>query len=118
LRNAQRRQHKVNSTKAAALFKQHCCYNVTAYFRLQLLCPAPYFGAFLQNYVAVKTMKNYMRKSWSSLAPKMWLKLPPWASPWEPSYMLLHCPRNQGKHCNVSVTGIFYGMAVQFILPV
>ncbi len=69
--NAQKHQQKVNGAKDFVLFHQHFCWNLSAYFMIQLLCWVPCFGALLPNAVAVKSIRNYMRKSWSALAPKM-----------------------------------------------
>ncbi len=73
--NAQRCQLKVNDTKDPVLFCQHFCQNLAAYFRLQLLCRAPYFAAFSPNAVGIKIIKNYLRKGCSALAMKMLMKL-------------------------------------------
>jgi len=69
--NLQRRQHKVNDAKDAVLFYQHFCLNFTAYFRLQLLCRVPYFGAFFAKAAYNKNIKNYLRKSSSAFVPTM-----------------------------------------------
>ncbi len=58
LRNAQRCQNKVNDAKDAALFHQHFRWNYLSYFKLQLLCRAPYFGEYLLNAVAIKNHKK------------------------------------------------------------
>ncbi len=71
----QSRQHKVNGPKDAVLFRQYFCQNFTAYIGLQLLYRAPDFGPFLPNGVAIKNIKNYLRKSCSALVPKMLVKL-------------------------------------------
>jgi hypothetical protein len=74
----QSRQHKVNGPKDAVLFRQYFCQNFTAYLGLQLLQPAPDFGPFLPNAVAIKNIRNYLRKSCSALVPKMLVKLILW----------------------------------------
>jgi hypothetical protein len=66
----QKHQHKVTGAKDVALFHQHFLGNFTEYFRLQLLHRAPYFGASLQNDVAIKSIKNYMRKSCFALSAR------------------------------------------------
>ncbi len=78
MRNVQSCQHKVNGPKDAVLFHQYFCWNFTAYLGLQLLQPAPYFGPFLPNAVAIKNIKNYLRKNCSALVPKILLKLILW----------------------------------------
>jgi hypothetical protein len=63
---------------------QKCCsvspafmQNTTAYFKLQLWYQMPYFGAFYQNAVAIRSIEKYLRKSGSALAPKILVKLIP-----------------------------------------
>jgi hypothetical protein len=73
----QRCQPKVKGTKDPVLFCQHFCQNFAAYFRLQLLCRAPYFATFSPIAVGVKIIKNYLRQSCSALAIKMLVKLTP-----------------------------------------
>jgi hypothetical protein len=70
MRNAKRRQHKVNVAKGAVLFHYHFCRNSTAYFRLQLFHQAPYFGIFWPNVVFDKSSKIYLRKSCSAYGNK------------------------------------------------
>ncbi len=64
-----------NGTKNVVLFHQHFCRKFVACVRLQLLHRVLYFGAILPNAVATKIAKNYVRKSFSALAPKMLVKL-------------------------------------------
>jgi len=59
----------------ALLFHQHLWQNFTASFRQQHLHRVPYFGAMLPNAVAIKNVKNELRKSCSDLATKMLVKL-------------------------------------------
>ncbi len=73
--NARRRKEKVSGAKDATLFHPHLWSNFSAYFMLQLLRRPPYFGTFLPNIVAIKSIKNYLRISCSSLAMKMLVKL-------------------------------------------
>jgi hypothetical protein len=75
LHNAQRCRARVNDAKDVALFRQYFFLNFTACFRLHLLHRAPYFGTFLPNVVAVKSIKYYLRKSFSALALKILMKL-------------------------------------------
>jgi hypothetical protein len=42
-----------------------------AYLGLKLLHQAPYFGAFLPNAFAIKSIKNQLRKSCAALVTKM-----------------------------------------------
>jgi hypothetical protein len=63
--------YKVNGTKNAVLFHQHFCQKLTTCFRLQLLHREPNFGTYLPNAVAVKIIRNELRKICSALAPKM-----------------------------------------------
>jgi len=63
LTKVQRCQHMVNGTKDAVLFHQHLRFNrlnFAAYFRIQLLRLAPYFGTVLPNAVAIKSNENYL----------------------------------------------------------
>ncbi len=66
---------KVNGAKDALQFHQHFCWNFTEYFRLQHLLRVPYFGIFLPNVVAIKSIENYFHKSFSAFVPKMLVKL-------------------------------------------
>jgi hypothetical protein len=75
--NAQRRQHNVNGAKMLFFFHQHFSKNITAYFKQQFWHQMPYFGAFWQNAVAIKSIEKYLRKSCSALAPKILVKLTP-----------------------------------------
>jgi len=59
------------------LFHQQFCQNFTAYFRLQLLHRASYFGSFLTNAVTIEIIKNNLRKNCSALVPKMVMQLTP-----------------------------------------
>jgi hypothetical protein len=67
----------VKDTKDVVQCHQHFCQNFAAYFRLQLLCRAPYFATFSLIAVGVKIIKNYLHKSCSALAMKMLAKLTP-----------------------------------------
>jgi hypothetical protein len=60
LRNAHRHQHEVNGAKDAVLFHQHFCQNFNAYFWLQPLHRAPYFGTLVLNALAIKRIQNYL----------------------------------------------------------
>jgi hypothetical protein len=60
LHNAHRHQHEVNGAKDAVLFHQHFCQNFTAYFWLQPLHRAPYFGTLVPNALAIKRIQNYL----------------------------------------------------------
>jgi hypothetical protein len=72
--NALRCHDKVNGAKYAILF-QHCFFkNLIACLRLPLLLSLQYFGTFLQKGLTIKRIKNYLRKSCSSLALKMLMK--------------------------------------------
>jgi hypothetical protein len=46
-------------------------------------CRAPYFGTFLPSVVAVKTIKNFMRKCCYPLVLKMLVKLTPGGRNWQ-----------------------------------
>ncbi len=65
----------------------------TAYFVLQLLYRAPYFGAFLPYDVAAKSIENVLHKScFSALAKKMLVKLTSACSGWS---SLSYCHKNK-----------------------
>ncbi len=75
--NVQRYQHKVNCTKDALLFQEYLWWKFAAYFRLQLLHWALYFVTFLPDAGAFKSIRNYLRKSYSALVLKMLMKESP-----------------------------------------
>jgi hypothetical protein len=77
---AQKGQHEVNDAKDAVLFHQHFSRYFAAYFRLQHLHRGSHLGTFLPNAVAVKSIKNNLRKNCPSLEPKMLEKLTPGAN--------------------------------------
>jgi hypothetical protein len=77
LHSAQRRMHYINDTKDPVLTHQHFCFNFTGYLRLQLLRWLQYFGAFLQNAVAIKSFINDLRKGCPAWAPNWLVKLTP-----------------------------------------
>jgi hypothetical protein len=68
-------EHKENSTKDAVQFHQHLSLNSIAFIRQQMLHRAPYLNLILANAVAIKSIKNNMRKCSSDLAQKMLFKL-------------------------------------------
>ncbi len=89
---------------------QKCCsvsttflLKFTAYFRLELFAASTIFYYIFLNVVAIKSIQNYLRKSCSTLAPKMFAKWTPWLlwlSKRTPSinlYLLPCCSRSQGK---------------------
>jgi hypothetical protein len=76
--NAQWHKCKVNGTKYAVLFDKNLHQNFTAYFRLQLLHQAPYFGAILPKAVDIKSILNYLHKSCAVLAAKILEKFTIW----------------------------------------
>ncbi len=65
--NAQRRQNKVNG---AALCHQQFCWNFTPCFRHRFFAEHHILARFCQNAVAVKSIKDYLRKSCLALTPK------------------------------------------------
>ncbi len=69
--NVQRRQYYLNGAKDPVLSHQHFCFNFTGYLILQLLRWAQYFGAFLQNTVAIKSFIIDLRKGCPAWAPKL-----------------------------------------------
>jgi hypothetical protein len=52
----------MNGAKVVILFHQYLRLNFIAYFWLQHLHQAPYFGTILPNVAATKKVKNYKRK--------------------------------------------------------
>jgi hypothetical protein len=72
--NAQRCQHKVNGAKDALLFHQHFRRNFPSYFKLHMSTTV---WCILSNVVAIKSIKDFMRKSCSTVAPKILVKLTP-----------------------------------------
>jgi hypothetical protein len=68
--------------------------NNSAYFMLQTLQRVSYFGVILTNAVVINSVKNYRRKSFSALVPKMLVKLTP----------------------GTNVTKLFFGAIYQFSL--
>jgi hypothetical protein len=67
----------LNVTKDAILFHQKLSYNFTLHVRLTLFPPAPHFGTILPNAVAMKSIKNNLRKSRLTVRPKMLVKVSP-----------------------------------------
>jgi hypothetical protein len=61
--NTQRHHREVNGAKDAVLFPQIFCLNFTAYFRLQVLHPVHYFGAFCQMLLLLKALKIIFAKA-------------------------------------------------------
>jgi hypothetical protein len=52
-------------------------------FKQQLLGQTPYFGLLLPDADAFKSIRNFMRKSCSALAPKMLMKETPGGRNWQ-----------------------------------
>jgi hypothetical protein len=53
----------LNKRGGAVLFQKYLRLNIIAYFRLQLLHQAPYFGTSLTNAVATKMSKILLQKT-------------------------------------------------------
>jgi hypothetical protein len=76
LHNTQRCQKKVNG-KSCCSISLKFLLKFNTYFQLQLLCEVSYFGTFLPNVVAIKSIRNYLHKNSSTLGPKILVKLSP-----------------------------------------
>jgi hypothetical protein len=78
LPNADRHQHEVTAAKGAVRFQQHFCQLLLHILGYSFCTEHHTLAHFLPNAVAIKSSKNYLRKSCSSLALKSVGKIDPW----------------------------------------
>jgi hypothetical protein len=75
--NIQWCQPIVNGAKDAFSISPTILQKICYMFWATAFAPTPYFGTFLPNVVAIKSIKNHLCKSYPALAARMLMKLTP-----------------------------------------